>query len=43
MKRGENKMASFGRFERDLDGLFVAHFAHQDHFWRLAQSGPQSE
>ena len=40
---GENKMARFGGFERDLNGFFISHLAHQDHLWRLAQRRPQRE
>lgn len=28
MQRGENQMSSFRSFERDLNSLFIAHFAH---------------
>ena len=36
-------MAGLGGFQRDLNGFAVAHFAHQNHFGRLAQGGAQRQ
>ncbi len=36
-------MAGFGRFQRDFDRFLIAHFAHEDNFRRLAQSGAQGQ
>src|SRR5436190_4240908 len=42
MERAENDVTSLGRGHRDFHGGAVANFAHQNHFWRLPERGPQA-
>ena len=41
VQRRQHQVARFGSLERHLDRFLVAHFAHQNHFRRLPQSGAQ--
>src|SRR4029079_698514 len=43
MQRGQYQMAGFGRRQRDLDRLAVAHLADQDHLRRLTQRRSKGE
>lgn len=41
MERGKDKVTGLRGFQRDLNGLLVAHFAYQDDLWRLAPGRSQ--
>ena len=43
VQSGHDEVPGFRGFQRNLNGLAIAHFANQDHFGRLAQSGPQRQ
>ncbi len=43
VQRGIHQVAGFRGFQRHFDGFLVAHFADQDQFRRLAQSGAQGQ
>ena len=43
VQRGVDQVAGFGGFERHFDRFAVAHFADENQFGRLAQSGAQGQ
>ena len=42
VERAQHQMACLGRAQGNLDGIAIAHFAHENDLGRLAQGGPQA-